>query len=77
MRGAIIGLLVFFVIGFILLVTTSGMVGDRTVVLSLLVGMVFTVGTAWGVWQIIRRFEPEFHKLLLLTLMLPWAGQDS
>jgi WS/DGAT/MGAT family acyltransferase len=26
---------------------------------------------------IIDRFEPEFDKLLLLTLMLPWAGQDA
>jgi diacylglycerol O-acyltransferase / wax synthase len=26
---------------------------------------------------IIDRFEPEFEKLLLLTMMLPWAGQDS
>jgi WS/DGAT/MGAT family acyltransferase len=25
--------------------------------------------------QIIERFEPEFEKLLLLTLMLPWSGQ--
>ena len=27
--------------------------------------------------QIIDRFEPEFEKLLYLTLMLPWAGQDG
>jgi len=27
--------------------------------------------------QIIDLFEPEFQKLLLLTLMLPWAGQDA
>jgi diacylglycerol O-acyltransferase / wax synthase len=27
--------------------------------------------------DIIDRFEPEFEKLLLLTLMLPWAGQDA
>jgi WS/DGAT/MGAT family acyltransferase len=27
--------------------------------------------------QIIDRFEPEFDKLLLLTLMLPWAGQEA
>jgi WS/DGAT/MGAT family acyltransferase len=26
--------------------------------------------------DIIDRFEPEFEKLLWLTLMLPWAGQD-
>jgi diacylglycerol O-acyltransferase / wax synthase len=26
---------------------------------------------------IIDRFEPEFDKLLLLTMMLPWAGQDA
>jgi WS/DGAT/MGAT family acyltransferase len=26
--------------------------------------------------DIIDRFEPEFDKLLWLTLMLPWAGQD-
>jgi diacylglycerol O-acyltransferase / wax synthase len=26
--------------------------------------------------DIIDRFEPEFEKLLLLTLMLPWAGQE-
>ena len=26
---------------------------------------------------IIDRFEPEFEKLLYLTLMLPWAGQDA
>ncbi len=25
---------------------------------------------------VIDRFEPEFEKLLLLTMMLPWAGQD-
>jgi len=27
--------------------------------------------------QIIDLFEPEFEKLLLLTMMLPWAGQDT
>ena len=27
--------------------------------------------------RIIDRFEPEFEKLLLLTLMLPWAGQTE
>jgi diacylglycerol O-acyltransferase / wax synthase len=27
--------------------------------------------------QIIERFEPEFDKLLLLTLMLPWPGQTG
>jgi diacylglycerol O-acyltransferase / wax synthase len=27
--------------------------------------------------DIIDRFAPEFEKLLLLTMMLPWAGQDS
>jgi diacylglycerol O-acyltransferase / wax synthase len=26
--------------------------------------------------QIIDRFEPEFDKLLMLTLMLPWSGQE-
>jgi len=26
---------------------------------------------------IIDRFEPEFHKLLWLSLMLPWAGQEE
>jgi len=26
---------------------------------------------------IIDRFEPEFHKLLWLSLMLPWAGQED
>ena len=26
---------------------------------------------------IIDRFEPEFEKLLLVTLMLPWAGGDA
>ncbi|MCU0969814.1 MAG: wax ester/triacylglycerol synthase family O-acyltransferase [Rubrivivax sp.] len=26
---------------------------------------------------IIDRFEPEFEKLLLVTMMLPWAGQDD
>jgi diacylglycerol O-acyltransferase / wax synthase len=27
--------------------------------------------------DIIDRFEPEFDKLLWLTMMLPWAGQDT
>jgi WS/DGAT/MGAT family acyltransferase len=27
--------------------------------------------------QIIDRFEPEFDKLLLVTLMLPWGGQEA
>ncbi len=27
--------------------------------------------------DIIDRFEPEFEKLLLLAMMLPWAGQES
>jgi WS/DGAT/MGAT family acyltransferase len=27
--------------------------------------------------DIIDRFEPEFEKLLYLTLMLPWSGQDA
>jgi diacylglycerol O-acyltransferase / wax synthase len=27
--------------------------------------------------QIIDRFEPEFDKLLWLTMMLPWAGQEA
>lgn len=26
--------------------------------------------------DIVDRFEPEFHKLALLTMMLPWPGQD-
>jgi hypothetical protein len=26
--------------------------------------------------QIIDRFEPEFEKLLLMTMMLPWAEGD-
>ena len=26
---------------------------------------------------IIDRFEPEFEKLLMLTMMLPWSGQDA
>ena len=25
--------------------------------------------------QIIDRFEPEFEKLLYMSMMLPWAGQ--
>ncbi len=27
--------------------------------------------------QVISRFEPEFQKLLLVTMMLPWAGQED
>jgi WS/DGAT/MGAT family acyltransferase len=27
--------------------------------------------------QIIDRFEPEFEKLLLATMMMPWAGEDG
>jgi diacylglycerol O-acyltransferase / wax synthase len=27
--------------------------------------------------RIIDRFEPEFEKLLLVTMMLPWAGRDD
>ena len=26
---------------------------------------------------IIDRFEPEFEKLLMVTMMLPWSGQDA
>jgi len=58
MRGAIIGLLVCFALGFLLLVSASALAQDRMVVLSLSIGMLFTLATAWGVWQIIRRFEP-------------------
>ncbi len=61
MRGPIIGLLIFFAIGFLALVVASAFEKDRMVVLSLTVGMAFCIATAWGVWQIIQRFEPAKH----------------
>ncbi|KPF50204.1 diacylglycerol O-acyltransferase [beta proteobacterium AAP121] len=62
-------------------VPASGDIGVGVSILSYGGGVQFGLITDAGLCpepqQIIERFEPEFEKLLYLTLMLPWAGQDS
>jgi diacylglycerol O-acyltransferase / wax synthase len=62
-------------------VPASGNIGVGVSILSYGGGVQFGLITDAGLCpepqDIIDRFEPEFEKLLLLTMMLPWAGQDE
>jgi diacylglycerol O-acyltransferase / wax synthase len=62
-------------------VPASGDVGMGVSILSYGGGVQFGLITDAGLCpepqQIIDRFEPEFDKLLWLTMMLPWAGQEA
>jgi WS/DGAT/MGAT family acyltransferase len=62
-------------------VPASGDIGVGVSILSYGGGVQFGLITDTGLCpdpqQIIDRFEPEFEKLLHLTLMLPWAGQEA
>jgi diacylglycerol O-acyltransferase len=62
-------------------VPASGDVGVGVSILSYGGGVQFGLITDAGLCPepqaIIDRFEPEFEKLLHLTLMLPWPGQDA
>jgi diacylglycerol O-acyltransferase / wax synthase len=62
-------------------VPASGNIGVGVSILSYGGGVQFGLITDAGLCpepqDIIDRFEPEFEKLLLLTMMLPWAGQDD
>jgi hypothetical protein len=40
-------------------------------------GLITDAGLVPNPQDIIDRFEPEFEKLLLVTMMLPWAGQED
>jgi len=61
-------------------VPASGEIGVHVSILSYGGGVQFALMTDTGLCpepqRIIDRFQPEFEKLLLVTLMLPWAGQD-
>ena len=62
-------------------VPASGDVGVGVSILSYGGGVQFSLITDEALCphpqRIIDRFEPEFDKLLLMTMMLPWAGQDQ
>ncbi len=62
-------------------VPASGNIGVGVSILSYGGGVQFGLITDAGLCaepqDIIDRFEPEFHKLTWLTLMLPWAGQEA
>ena len=62
-------------------VPASGDIGLGISVLSYAGGVQFGLITDAGLvpnpQDIIDRFEPEFEKLLLVTMMLPWAGQED
>ena len=62
-------------------VPASGDIGVGVSILSYGGGVQFGLITDAGLCpdpqDIIDRFEPEFEKLLNLTLMLPWVGQDA
>ncbi len=62
-------------------VPASGDIGVGVSILSYGGGVQFGLITDTGLCpvpqDIIDRFEPEFEKLLNLTLMLPWSGQDA
>ena len=62
-------------------VPTSGDIGVGVSILSYGGGVQFGLITDEQLCPdpqaIIDRFEPEFHKLLWLSLMLPWAGQKD
>jgi diacylglycerol O-acyltransferase / wax synthase len=62
-------------------VPASGDIGVGVSILSYGGGVQFGLITDEGLCPepqaIIDRFEPEFDKLLWLTMMLPWAGQEA
>jgi diacylglycerol O-acyltransferase / wax synthase len=62
-------------------VPASGNIGVGVSILSYGGGVQFGLITDAGLCpepqEIIDYFEPEFEKLLLLTMMLPWAGQEE
>jgi diacylglycerol O-acyltransferase len=62
-------------------VPASGNIGMGVSILSYGGGVQFGLITDHALCpqpqEIIDRFEPEFEKLLMLTLMLPWSGQDD
>ena len=62
-------------------VPSSGNIGVGVSILSYGGGVQFGLITDAALCpepqRVIDLFEPEFHKLLLLTLMLPWPGQDA
>jgi diacylglycerol O-acyltransferase / wax synthase len=62
-------------------VPASGNIGVGVSILSYGGGVQFGLITDAGLCpepqEIIDHFEPEFEKLALLTMMLPWAGQDN
>ncbi len=62
-------------------VPASGDVGVGVSILSyggsVQFGLITDAGRCPEPQDIIDRFEPEFEKLLHLTLMLPWAGQEA
>ncbi len=62
-------------------VPASGDIGVGVSILSYGGGVQFGLITDYKLCPepqaIIDRFQPEFDKLLLLSLMLPWAGQDA
>jgi diacylglycerol O-acyltransferase len=61
-------------------VPASGDIGVGVSILSYAGGVQFGLITDHKLCpqpqRIIDRFEPEFEKLLLVTMMLPWAGED-
>ncbi len=62
-------------------VPASGEIGVHVSILSYGGGVQFALMTDTGLCpepqRIIDRFQPEFEKLLLVTLMLPWAGEED
>jgi hypothetical protein len=62
-------------------VPASGEIGVGVSILSYGGGVQFGLITDQALCPdpqaMIDRFEPEFEKLLLLTLMLPWPGQPD
>jgi hypothetical protein len=62
-------------------VPASGNIGVGVSILSYAGGVQFGLITDRKLCpepqKIIDRFEPEFEKLLLVALMLPWSGQSE
>jgi hypothetical protein len=62
-------------------VPASGNIGLQVSILSYGGGVQFSLMTDAKLCaepqRIIERFAPEFEKLLLVTMMLPWEGQEA
>ena len=62
-------------------VPSSGDIGVGVSILSygggVQFGLITDVALCPEPQQIIDLFEPEFERLLYLTMMLPWPGQDA